>query len=245
MKNSSVAFLLSGAVGAILLAIGLRLTGAVRSLMPLVIIVLIGFLGAVVASVIGAVGNKRPNTFAKDCLLGAPMLEAKQMDFFIFFNLEETGSTNDAATGRKIVIFKPAGEAFRPLVRVNVALATDDRIAGIDLFMRRDFVNSPTNGVFARDIAKSLLRSALPATDRTALSDLINAIEYRQHSSNARPAIVGPGYKPPPLPAQPTAGYQTYLGQRPLFEQTLSSGGRLRIENTETDGAKTLIIALR
>ena len=111
--------------------------------------------------------------------------------------------------------------------------------------MRRDFVDSPTNSLFARDIAKSMLRSALPAADKgDAAADLLNEIEYRRGPSKGT-LLVGPGYQPPPLPAQPSAGDQPYLVQSARYEQTLVSGRRLRLENTDAEGAKVLRISVR
>ena len=97
-------------------------------------------------------------------LLGAPLSDAeKHADLFTFFNLEETGATAGAA-GTRVVSFKPTGANFRPLVTVNVTVDKDGAITQIEALIARSFIGDRTNSVFARDLAKSILRAGVPVS---------------------------------------------------------------------------------
>jgi len=172
-------------------------------------------------------------------LLGAPLGDAeKHADLFTFFNLEETGTTAGAA-GARVVSFKPSGPNFRPLVTINVTVDKDGAITQIEALIARSFIEDKTNGVFARDLAKSLLRAGVPAADQEAITDLTNEIEYPPSTDrlvlSARPA--------PKLPAQPSAGYLAFLGKQKEFEQALSAT-RLRLENRQAGGDKVLALTV-
>jgi hypothetical protein len=172
-------------------------------------------------------------------LLGTNLEDAKRTDFFKFFNLKETGAY--LALQKNVVVgFKPEGPSFRELVSVNVTLDTNKTIVGIDLILVRSFVDHKTNGIFARDIAKSLLRSAIPEEDQKAIADLANEIEFPPAAPGQTILTVRP---PPKLPNKPTAGYLVYLGKQSLFEQTMSAC-KLRLENHKAEANDSLMISI-
>lgn len=170
--------------------------------------------------------------------LGDKLDDVKKTDFFTFFNLAETGRSMNAGSQR-VLTFQPKAGPFREFVKVNVTLAPDDRILSMELVLRRSFVDDGLNGVFARDIAKSLIRSAVPAQDEAAINDLANEIEFPKDAPGYDIARTGPD---PKLPAQPTQGYLTYLGKRRLYTQTLSRS-TLSMENTAQGGMDMLRIS--
>lgn len=171
-----------------------------------------------------------------ESLLGSKLEDAKQTDFFKFFNLKESGAY--FALEKNVVVgFRPEGPMFRDLVSVNVTLDINETIVGIDLILARSFADHKTNGIFARDIAKSFLRAAIPQGDQNAISDLTNEIEFPPAASGQSIITVRP---PPKLPDKPTAGYLVYLGKGSLFEQTMS-GSKLRLENRKVAGTDSLM----
>lgn len=176
---------------------------------------------------------------AAEKLLGRKIDEAKKTDFFTFFHLQQIGSDTDPQR-RVVLTFKPEGEKFRQLVTVKVTLDAREKIAGMELSLARSFVDSKMNGIFARDIAKSMLRTMLPEADETKVTDLINEIEFGFISE--RPVISG--RRPPKLPDQPTPGNQTFLGKRESYEQELGQT-KLELRNRKSDtGESFLMIAV-
>lgn len=171
-------------------------------------------------------------------LLWKSIEDAQQTEFFRWFQLVETSRAKGKG-GRIVVRFRPSGEKFHDLVAVDAAV---DRhiIMSIDLLLARSFIDDARDGIFARDIAKSLLRAAPPDADRAALSGMANEIEF----AHDYPLIVGPGYRPPALPPHPSPGFQTYLGRRDSYEQAFSES-RLRLEQIHDDVGRWLRISLR
>jgi hypothetical protein len=158
--------------------------------------------------------------------VGGKLEAAKQADFFKFFGLVEDGPR--ANEGRLTVVnFRPRVEKFRRLVSLTVKVAGDDSIREMSLALERSFVDDRADGIFARDIAKSFLREAVPAADAARVDDLANEIEFPKET---------PGYtvmrtRPDPkLPATPTPGYEVYTGARELYEAAFDASA-LRMEN--------------
>ena len=60
--------------------------------------------------------------------------------------------------------FKPSGEKFHPLVTVKVTTDGAGRILALEMALARSFIDSPRDGIYARDIAKSFLQAGLPAS---------------------------------------------------------------------------------
>lgn len=175
-----------------------------------------------------------------ESLLGSPIEEAKRSDFFTFFHLKETGAVV-ALENTVALSFEPEAGQFRKLVSVYVTLDTNNRIVRIDLNLARSFVDHKTNGIFARDIAKSLLRAAIPKENQRAIADLANEIEFPAAIEGQTIITVRP---PPKLPPAPTAGYLTYLGKRSVFEQMVTTY-KLRLENRKVNDVDSLLISVQ
>lgn|SRR5215510_5243809 len=174
-----------------------------------------------------------------ESLLGSKLEEAEQTDFFKFFNLKETGAY--LASEKNLVVgFAPDSPTFRELVSVHVTLDTTKTIVGIDLILSRSFIDHKTNGIFARDIAKSLLRSAVPQEDQKAISDLANEIEFPAEGPGQSIIRVSP---PPKLPDKTTAGYLVYMGKSTLFELAMTTW-KLRLENRKVNAKDSLMISI-
>jgi hypothetical protein len=111
----------------------------------------------------------------------------------------------------QIISFKPTGSAFRDLVTVKAVVGSDERISSLGILLARKFIDDPRNGIFARDIAKSFLRSTAPEPDKThhAIQDLANQIEFCGRSG--QPVISGPR-KIPDFPDEPVPSYRVFLG---------------------------------
>jgi hypothetical protein len=173
-------------------------------------------------------------------LLGSRLEEAERTDFFTFFHLEATGAVF-ATEENYVVSFKPEGEQFGELVSVHVTFDTDKHIiVALDLVVERSLVDHKTNGAFARDIAKSFLRSAIPQEDEGAIADLVNEIEFPPAGSGQSVVTARP---PPKLPSKQTPGYLVYVGKRSLFEQTLTRC-RLRLESRRVNKVDSLIVSV-
>lgn len=142
----------------------------------------------------------------------------KESDFFIRFHLEEMEPARQEG-GKKIVTFKPAGEAFRDLVTVTVTVDGEGRIREMELVLTRSFVDDTANGIYARDIAKSLLSAAVPRENQADVAGLVGEIEIP--ISPAQPAS-GTGRAQPQPPGSQTLGYQVFLGKEKHYEQVLS-----------------------
>jgi hypothetical protein len=151
----------------------------------------------------------------------------KESEFFSWFHLEEDGAPREQGD-RKIILFRPTGEVFRDLVTVTAAVDGEGRIREMELVLSRAFVDDDANGIFARDIAKGLLRSAVPRENQTEVADLANEIEFQFSSS--RPVLASSANLPK-LPDSPTLGYQVFLGKEKRYEQLLSRC-IVRLENT-------------
>jgi hypothetical protein len=172
--------------------------------------------------------------------LGERLERAKKMDFFTSFRLEQTGSSK-APGGNTLVTFKPAGERFRPLVTVLVTIDSNNRIQVMELSLARSFVDHRKDGIFARDIAKSLLRSAIPKEDRGAIETLANEVEF--DLKDLETPRLATGTPPVELPAKPTPGYLTFLGKQQIHKEMFSKS-RLLVENTRGDDGPALRVLL-
>jgi hypothetical protein len=180
-----------------------------------------------------------PDKFPVGGLLGESLEGVNKTDLFTWFHLTETSRVR-AGRGRSVVKFKPSGSKFHDLVTVEVSLNQSGRVVGISLLLERSFVEDDRDGVFARDIAKSLLRTVGGDKPPEELKSLADEIEF----AHDYPLIVGPGYRPPPPKPAPSPGFLTYLGRRGTYTQSFP-GFALALENI-TDGVRPcLSISLR
>jgi hypothetical protein len=144
--------------------------------------------------------------------LNHPLAEVEKSGFFNWFNLAETARAPAGANLTRID-FRPTGAKFHNLALVQVTIDSKSSIVRIDLMLKRSFIESPGNGIFARDIAKSFVLDAPPqAEDQSYLRTLADEIQYKATSSH--PIIVGPNFKAPNLPEPPSVAYQTFTGAR-------------------------------
>jgi hypothetical protein len=132
-------------------------------------------------------------------------------DFFTFFHLTETGAPVAGAASEAWHSFRPSGPAFHDLVELDVLAKPDGTIDAVSLGMDRSFIDDPTNGIFARDLAKSFLAWV----DRTPSPQLNGLIANLADLSASGGRILMRGPAPPPPPADATGGYDAYLGRAP------------------------------
>jgi hypothetical protein len=145
-------------------------------------------------------------------LLNHPLAEVEKSGFFNWFNLAETARQPVGADLMKID-FRPTGPKFHDFALAQVTVDSNSSMVRFDLVLKRSFINSPGDGIFARDIAKSFILDAPPqAEDESYLQTLADEIQYKATSSHA--VIVGPNFKPPKLPEPPTAAYLTFIGRQ-------------------------------
>jgi hypothetical protein len=171
---------------------------------------------------------------------GGRLDQAKEANFFQWFHLEQTDLRRAGA--QTVVAFKPSGEKFRPLVTLNVTTDGQEGLQALELVMSRVFVDDPRDGVFARDIVKSLLLAVFAGAGDQGLTDLTNELQY--------PLFYGPGVivRPPSadlkLPEAPTPCYQVYLGRQTACTLDLADQ-RLRLENRRVGETQSLIVEIR
>ena len=171
---------------------------------------------------------------------GDSLDQARKTDFFTWFHLEKAGEEKTAQA--TVTTFKPSGEKFHDLAAFRVTTAPAGGLIGVQLTISRAFVDSRKDGIFARDIAKSLLRTVFAGGSDPEVQDLANEIEYLNPSGER--LIIHESRKPPKLPAEPSPGYLTYLGQRESYEYEVG-GKMLKLENASVAGEKVLILKIR
>jgi hypothetical protein len=172
--------------------------------------------------------------------IGDRLEDVKQTDFFKYFGLVEDGARAQTG-GFTVVNFRPRAGNFRQLVNVAVTLDGAGVIRAMELTLERSFVDDAAQGIFARDISKSFLRSAIPREDQPGINDLANEIEFPKEMKGYNIVRARPD---PKLPAQPTKGYMVYLGKLPLQEQVLAKS-RVRLENVHAVKGDVLHISVR
>ncbi|MGO8867514.1 MAG: hypothetical protein ACLQME_13530 [Alphaproteobacteria bacterium] len=172
--------------------------------------------------------------------LGRPLAEVLQSGFFSWFHLVETGSAA-AAGGGLVISYKPDGARFHRMTTLEVTVDTAGIVGRMELWLLRSFIDSPVDAPFARDIAKSFLNDAPAADDAAALAPLAAEVEYRLSSSET--VIVGPGYRKPELPSEPSPGYRTYSGARASHLQELGHS-KLEMSNEHGPDGDALRLAL-
>jgi hypothetical protein len=142
---------------------------------------------------------------------------AEQSGFFKWFMLGPEAA-DQPAPHRFAAHYRPTGPAFHELAEFIVVDDADDQLQSLELRLAREFIDHSHNGLFARDVAKSLLRDAVDEPDATALGHLADEIGIPRQVSvpviTARKIEVD-------LPDEPSPGYQVFLGKRGRYEQRL------------------------
>jgi hypothetical protein len=168
-------------------------------------------------------------------LLGAPprglvLEQARAGEFFTFFQLERTCAPRPTLDGQFWHCFRPGGEKFRSLVELAVLTDSADRVVSARLGLDRAFVDHATDGVFARDIAKSYLSWSIPRPIPSAAALLIENIG--DFPAAGTPMIMR-SPQPRPRGSDSTGGYDVYLGRRRRVDIALE---RARITFANIDG---------
>jgi len=167
--------------------------------------------------------HSRMGTLPRVLPLGDWLDEFRKTDLFTFFHLQQTDSIKDAAQ-RSTVIFKPTAQQFRPLVTMKVSIDEDDNILGMELVIARSFLKSQ-DSPFARDIAASFLKLAIPRHDIGKVEPLVRAV--RSHDD--------------PGPYQ--SAYKTFSGTQRVYGQKLAES-RLHFENLNVSETESLVISV-
>lgn len=177
--------------------------------------------------------------------LGDSLDSAQQTGFFRWFHLEEVGAAKDA-NNNDVVEFRPSGEKFHDLVSLRVTCDAGRRMLALELALDRQFIDSPRNGVFAADCAKSFLLSATSDVNLDLVKPLAEAIEVGSYHRSASPVILhSDRLQSPPQGRSP--GYETYLGRREEWRHAppLHDGVQLWLQNETHDGKGVLVMRLR
>lgn len=162
---------------------------------------------------------------------GETLEQAKQTGFFKWFMLAQTAESTDS--GAKQITFQPTGDQFHNLTHVNVKVDAQGHIVAIELVLSREFVDSSSVGIFARDIAKSFVQTGVNPQDQENVVNLVREIDQPQGSS--APIILHQDAVKPPPSGPPSQGYLVYLGKRDAFQIALPHGQILNMENKAPD----------
>ena len=166
-------------------------------------------------------------------MLGRGLKEALDHEFFRWFHLARYEPPRALADGATWHGFRPAGEKFSALVTVNLETDAAAHVADATLCLDRAFVEDRSEGAFARDLAASFLRWAVPPDEQPLLADLLAEL------GDLGPNVIRLGDVPAmALPSEPTPLYRTYLGR--LKEAELALPGKvLRLVNLQArDGPR-------
>jgi hypothetical protein len=168
-------------------------------------------------------------------LLGQPLAAARSSDLFTFFNLAQTA--RQPCGDGQAVGFRPTGEQFHLLAAVDVMTDARGDVAAMTLTLDRAFINDPTNGVFARDIAKSFLRDVSGPRAGAGVTGLAEEIE--SGVSSIRTLIYRSDVAPAKPNGPPSTGYRVFLGDQPSY--TLSADGEALTLANEPQSGKAVL----
>jgi hypothetical protein len=149
-----------------------------------------------------------PATCAEGQVVPLNLKTEQGSEFFTWFHLAPVGTPTTVGSGAWHS-FRPTGSAFQKLVEVDVLSEADGKIDAASIGLERAFIDSPSNGVFARDISKSFLTWTL----RKPSPQIANLIANLADLSNAGTTILMHGPGPQPPPPDTTGGYGVYLGR--------------------------------
>ncbi len=167
-------------------------------------------------------------------LFGTKLAEAEQsQDLFTFFHLARTGR-EDLPDHRAMVLFKPTGEAFRPLVTLAVVTDAQGLVEGMRLEVARTFIDNAAQGVFAADLVKSFLASAGGGGPKDKIAALAGEVQARAEGSGTTTNS-----------QEPSAGYEVYAGKAPAQTISNPSGSvQASLQNKGAANQATLQITL-
>ena len=191
-------------------------------------------LGAALAVTLAAamLGQGAVRAAPSHALVGGPVAAIGGSDLFGFFQLAQTDSHR--CGGGVTQGFRSTGPQFHRLASVQVTTDTHGGIAAMTLVLDRAFIDDRSNGVFAKDLAKSFLREA---SGPGAAGHLAAEIEA---GAGAGMTVVS-GRPPPRPPGPPSAAYQVFLGHGP--SASVAAEG-LVIANEKENGKPVLRISV-
>lgn len=148
----------------------------------------------------------RPPPPAPPASSGRTLAAELQREFFAWFHLEPDGEPAPAGDGQRHR-FRPAGDAFRPLVALDVQVDSMGSMLSAQLCLDRSFVSGPDDA-FARDLAKSFLAWILDDEAQAGAAPLIANIG---DLAAARGPVITAGTPRQP-PRDPTGAYEVFTG---------------------------------
>jgi hypothetical protein len=175
-------------------------------------------------------------------LIDRPLAVVQQKsDFFVFFNFAPIGKK--ASNGTTVTSFKPTGEAFRPLVTLEVTTGPRDAIQGLRLFVSRSFIDDRKKTIYAADLVKSFLGNAGVASSDDAIARLAQEISARALAGSSVTMIMaGPA---PQAPSQISAAYQAYSGKGPGQTVANAAGSvQVSLRNETRDSTPVLELVM-
>lgn len=172
--------------------------------------------------------------------IGRKLEEVRGEDFWTHFGFQPVWPAR-VIEYTTFMEFRPGVERLAPLVRLVATLDGDGRIREMEMTLSRAFVDDPADGVFARDVAKSFLRAAMPADDLPDVETLANEIGLPRADP---PGTTTVRRAPPPaLPARPTPPYRVFLGEDAEWSRTLEAS-TIRLRNGGGEGGPVLVLTV-
>lgn len=172
----------------------------------------------------------------------APLVGDKlKTDFFTFFHLQQDRMEQHTRTRSRRVYFKPSGPRFHDLATVVLTLTADDRVTGQELILARSFIDDPGTAIFARDIAKTHLSTALTREELLMVSRLYEDIW--QFGTQTEAPIPGAFRADAKVPVLISPGFRTFVGKGPDYEESLPRAS-LSLSNTTIENVPSLVIAM-
>jgi hypothetical protein len=114
---------------------------------------------------------------------GSSISDALSTEFFQWFHLEKTGESHDGDISHQR--YQPTAPQFHDLVQVTISADRNQSLRGVQMSIRRSFIDSPRDFTMAADILKSFLMAALEPDDVAAIHDALTQIRRYNPSSSA------------------------------------------------------------
>lgn len=153
--------------------------------------------------------------------IGQALSLAETSEFFTWFHLARYEAPRAIGDGQTWHGYRPTSPKFHNLVTVNLETDRREQIDRLTLCLDRQFIESPTDAPFARDITRSFLSWALSAADSQRAGSLIDEIgDFR---ASPVPVIRHVSMPEPELPQFPSPAYRTFLGYQGDFDQELET----------------------
>jgi hypothetical protein len=191
---------------------------------------------------------QQPSDPPPTSLLGQPLSDAQQLEFFEFFRFSLSDDRPDPAhAGMSIKMFSVGGDYRGEVTLMISTKISDDTIQVAGLMIRRDFIDNPETALFARDVVKSFLELS-PGSESHDLAKLHNEIwecylgTYATQLQQRQDTLVPHSCEDTP---ENTPAYLVFLGQLEKFK-ILRSGGYVMLQNTKkVAGIPLLFVEMR